>query len=201
MTLPDGILAYYLLKCANLTDEQQNICKATCDKLTYDEMRKKIERVTSNNTLSKPKTETLFYEQYPSTDDYYANEEYYEEYPYETEYDTPQAPHEESQNTTDQEDVAYYAHVPRGSSRPPYRHPHARSNTPRVNISDEYGNPTKCSYCQSIFHYREECPDYQKKTQSNNSVRGRFPRGASRGRFQRGGQYRGFNPRPQNNRI
>ena len=52
MELPDGVLAYYLLKCASLTEEQSNICKATCDKLTYDEMREKIEQVTSGSKKS-----------------------------------------------------------------------------------------------------------------------------------------------------
>ena len=29
MELPEGVQAYYVLKCANLTDEQTNICKVT----------------------------------------------------------------------------------------------------------------------------------------------------------------------------
>ena len=48
MTLPDAVIAYYLLKCANLTEEQTNLCKATCTDLTYKSMRTQIEKVTSN---------------------------------------------------------------------------------------------------------------------------------------------------------
>ena len=36
MELPDGVLANYLLKCANLSDEQTSICKATCSTLDYE---------------------------------------------------------------------------------------------------------------------------------------------------------------------
>ena len=195
MTLPEGILAYYLLKCANLSEEQQNICKATCDKLTYKDMREKIERVTSNNSSFKPKTESLFYEQYPRGDEYYQTEEYEDNQYDENYYDTTQEEHQ-----GEQEDITFYAQAPRGGVRPPYRHPNASSL--RTNVPDEYGNPTKCSFCKSIYHYREECSDYQKKMQQNSfNSRGRS-RGAPRGRFQRGG-YHGNNRgsyglRPQN---
>ena len=36
MDLPDGVLANYLLQCANLTEDQTSLCRATCEKLTYE---------------------------------------------------------------------------------------------------------------------------------------------------------------------
>ena len=48
MKLPDAVLAYYLLKCANLSEEHSNICKATCSDLTYKNMRSQIEKVTAD---------------------------------------------------------------------------------------------------------------------------------------------------------
>ena len=61
MTLPDRVIALYLVKSANLTEEHQHICKATCDLLTFAKMREKIERVTSNiSKAQKPKPH--FYE-------------------------------------------------------------------------------------------------------------------------------------------
>ena len=42
MDLPEGVLAYYLLSCANLSDEQTALCRATCMDLTYDDMKKQI---------------------------------------------------------------------------------------------------------------------------------------------------------------
>ena len=48
MELPDAVLAYYLLKCANLSEEHSNICKATCSDLTYKNMRSQIEKVTAD---------------------------------------------------------------------------------------------------------------------------------------------------------
>ena len=45
MNLPDNVLAYYLLDCVNLSDEQTSLCRATCAKLTYADMKTQIERV------------------------------------------------------------------------------------------------------------------------------------------------------------
>ena len=56
MDLPEGVLAYYLLKCANLPDDQANICKATCSDLTYKNMRQQIEKVTSNSSSDEKKS-------------------------------------------------------------------------------------------------------------------------------------------------
>ena len=55
MVLPDGVLAYYLLKRANLSEEQSNICKATCSELDHNTMHTQIEQVTS--TVDKAKSE------------------------------------------------------------------------------------------------------------------------------------------------
>ena len=52
MDLQEGVLAYYLLSCANLSDEQTALCRATCMDLTYDDMKKQIERVSTNNESS-----------------------------------------------------------------------------------------------------------------------------------------------------
>ena len=55
MELPDGVVAYYLLDCANLTQEQASLCRATCSKLGYTEMKTQIERVSiSPNTGTSP---------------------------------------------------------------------------------------------------------------------------------------------------
>ena len=48
MDLPEGVLAYYLLSCANLSDEETTLCRATCMDLTYDDIKKQIERVSTS---------------------------------------------------------------------------------------------------------------------------------------------------------
>ena len=54
MNLPDNVLAYYLLDCVNLSDEQTSLCRATCAKLTYADMKTQIERVAISNPKPAP---------------------------------------------------------------------------------------------------------------------------------------------------
>ena len=79
MDLPEGVLAYYLLSCANLSDEQTALCRATCMDLTYDDMKKQIERVSTNNESStststthiEVKAEPQYLSQYDESEYYY----------------------------------------------------------------------------------------------------------------------------------
>ena len=48
MILPEGVLAYALLTCANLSSEQEQLARATCKDLTYNDMKKQIERIYTN---------------------------------------------------------------------------------------------------------------------------------------------------------
>ena len=79
MDLPEGVLAYYLLSCANVSDEQTALCRATCMDLTYDDMKKQIERVSTNNESStstttthiEVKAEPQYLSQYDESEYYY----------------------------------------------------------------------------------------------------------------------------------
>ena len=42
MVLPDGVLAYRFLQSANLREEDMNLCRATIQNFTYNEMKKKV---------------------------------------------------------------------------------------------------------------------------------------------------------------
>ena len=44
MELPEGVQAYCLLKCANLDSGQEQLCKATCQELTYENMKKQVQK-------------------------------------------------------------------------------------------------------------------------------------------------------------
>ena len=63
MTLPEGVKAFFLLKAANVTDEQEKLARATCDKLTYDLMKSNITKIFGDFSLSNSsvKTEPEFY--------------------------------------------------------------------------------------------------------------------------------------------
>ena len=54
MKLPEGVLAYALLTCANLPADQERICRATVSRLTYQDMKSQIEKVVLSSDTSKP---------------------------------------------------------------------------------------------------------------------------------------------------
>ena len=69
MVLPDGVLAYRFLQSANLREEDMNLCRATIQNFTYDEMKKKVmalygDRVQLGFTV---KEEPVFYSGYQSS--------------------------------------------------------------------------------------------------------------------------------------
>ena len=53
MELPDGVLAYRLLKSANVTNDKQMLCRATITDLTFANMKKQIKAVFNQPSGSK----------------------------------------------------------------------------------------------------------------------------------------------------
>lgn len=195
MVLPDGVLAFYVLKCANLSGEQVNICKATCANLTYEEMQKQIVKVTSSAGHSdKQADKSSINVQTPFYGETECGEEYNYEYAYEDYTDDGESA--DNDGPTPETCDAYYTNQhyrPRGPRRggfPRSRGAGMASSTvpPRLNMLDEYQNPTRCSFCKSIYHYVAECPDAARS--KNAKGRGGFPsrRPAARGGMR--GQHR-----------
>lgn len=172
MTLPDGVLAYYVLKCANLSEEQINICKATCDTLTYELMRKQIERVTSSAAKNKNNDNELPVQFYTE----------FEEHPEESHFDADGSQYYDEFELDQPTESTFYTHPSSRGGRP-FRH----QNNSRINAPDQYGNPSKCSFCHSIYHYRGACPDANQASNQNFRSGRLQQRGGFRGRFQRGG--------------
>ncbi len=161
MTLPDGVLAYALLTCANLPADQEQICRATVTKLTYADMKLQIEKVVVCKEPTKDvcKIEPQFY----NDDSYYADDDQYEQF------QEPEYAVEDDYNVD-----TYYT---RQGNRPSDREDHSNRPPQRLNPSDEFGNPTPCRFCHSVYHWIDRCPDAPKK-----SSRGRFQRRPFRGR-------------------
>lgn len=178
MTLPEGVLAYYVLRCANLTDEQINICRATCPNLTYKEMKAQIEKVTSTTT-SASSTERLDEPSVPISQ-FYGYEYTVEE--------------EEVYDDTEESDEQYDAFY---AQQPFYNRPRQSLNSnmspnasraPRLNPLDEFGNPTRCSFCHSTYHWVGRCPDAPRQFVTRR-VAGRRRVGRNRGGPSTRGRY------------
>ncbi len=188
MELPDGVLAYAVLTCANLPEDQSQICRATCSELTYNVMRKQIEKVTLEplpkthvDNITTPKT--TFYE---NDHDSYGYED--EEFPYEYEETFP----EETDNTDVDAKSTYFAPrpgPPRRSFTPQFstQRQNNRQTESKQNPLDEMGHPYTCRFCKSTYHMLRDCPHAPQHMKEKQQYRG--GRGGYRGN--RGGRGRG----------
>lgn len=174
MDLPEGVLAYYLLQCANLTEDQTSLCRATCDELTYDKMKAQIERVSIPSALSTQKTssqvhvESQYIAEYEHHNDYYGKDEGIDDVPV------------DDALLSD----TYYNHIR------PSRGGKSITTRKQKNPPDEFGNPTPCRYCKSIYHWVGDCPDAPAETKNSHrgvSQPGHYPR-RGRGGYQRAGR-------------
>ena len=186
MELPDGVLAYAVLTCANLPEDQSQICRATCSELTYKLMRKQIEKVTLEplikpNTDTATTTKTTFYE---NEQDPYEYENIDDEFSYEYDENLD----EEVDNSNDVKSTYFAPRPPRRSFTPQFsaqRHQTNRQNSPRKqNPLDEMGHPYTCRFCKSTYHMLRDCthaPHHMKEKQPFRGGRGGY-RGNSGGR-------------------
>ena len=194
MVLPDGALAYAVLTCCNLTEEQSQICRATVSELKYDLMKKQILKVASqsipqNDGPAQPAASSVDVN-YSQNYELYNEDEYWDEsesYDYAYDDDTP----EDAEDDPPKD--ALYSQGPsrgypasRGFRGRPY--PRGQYQGPNRNGYDQMGNARTCRYCNSTCHMLLRCPDAPAHWKEN--------RGGNRGQYRgsrndRGGRARG----------
>ena len=192
--MEDEIMAYYLLYCANLSTEHSQLCLTTAVPLTFDKMKKQIEKVASSSSTSdafKPgETETSsipspqFVTSHVSQleiDDPGVCSGY--DYPSNGDYDV---------NGEPINNHAFYTRPYRGGgtgrSRPysnNYRghttnqHMRPQHQAQKLNPPNEFGNPTFCRTCGSIYRWSASCTHRGARGSANT----RPARGRGRGDF------------------
>ena len=185
MALPEGVLAYTLLTCCNLNSQQEQICRTTCKDLTFKDMKQQIERIALSNQQNDGVIEPMQLVTQPQPQYQYSQQqEYYEygedEYSYE----------EDEANANNTQEDAYFSRPGRQSSSAPrhYRPPpyQPSTNTPRagqLNPPDEFGKPSPCRFCRSIYHWVDKCPYAPAHYRTRGRGRGRFGRGGGQRTF------------------
>ena len=151
---PEDLLAYRLLKAANLEPTHEKLIKATITDLKYDDVRNKLVKVFADESMSglendftdmKVKSETTFYGKES----------------------------EDEINSSEEENAFYtrnrqpYKYKPRGGTvrKSNYRTEQSiksertRTQDKGKNPLDKFGRVTRCSVCDSINHWQQDCPD------------------------------------------
>ncbi len=181
MTLPEGVLAYNLLISANLSEDQHHLCRATAASLTYEDMKIAIEKVATSVTSSSSSSDRIqpLYNRTTNDEHYFVSQQQYEENYHGHDYDQPTSSHPQE---------TLYA-----SQNRPYHNkniPNQRQSS-TLNPLDEFGRPTTCGFCHSIYHWISDCPHAPRSEATNRGRqrgRGYFRGGRSRGRGGRRGQ-------------
>ena len=180
MTLPDGVLAYALLTCANLSKEQTQLCRATCDTLKFDTMKKQIEKIAESMDIKvAPDAEKIVpQETFVSHNEYVEQNTYHASPVYDPQYDEAaswedfcEEPENDSLDPNNEGAVtAFYgsqAQRPfgRGYNSRGWFPPRGRGFSSRtapnqhsMNPLDEMGQAMTCRFCKSTYHLLRECP-------------------------------------------
>ena len=143
--LPDGVLGYALLNSANLPTDKQDMCKATCDTLTYKNVKAQLEKIgfgknksdtgkfsvdNASAAISDIKVENCFYGNIPT------NREY----------------NEDMGNSSDDdlngERVFFSGRQNNFSSDKKFK----------MNPTDSFGHVRACTCCKCVYHWLVDCP-------------------------------------------
>ena len=184
MTLPTGVLACMLLNCCNISNEKQEICRATCPELTYEKMKETIEKVGVGSTSSNCK-------QGDSLIKFSSQESMApcsSKTPDLSGLNIKQEPTFVADvDCTYDEEVLYgynnnhrnYNQRGRASSRRPvgnYGHRNFRKSygNSTFNPPDSFGNTMTCNYCHSVCHLIQKCPDCPEHLKRRSSANGAY---------------------------
>ena len=151
--LPEGVLGYTLLNCANLPEEKHDMIKATCDVLTYKNVKAQLEKIGFAKSTSKMskfsvkesesprvKIESCFY------GDGYASS-------------SGKRPYNDDSSDEDlcRDQVFYSEHKSSfGNSIGNQYGNNAKKF--KMNPTDRHGHVRACSYCKCLYHWLIDCP-------------------------------------------
>ena len=158
-TLPEPVLGYSVLDCANLEEKKKELCRGTCGVLTYDNMKVQIEKVCGGLSSSQlnPAGDKFSFSQADSdnfrnqlsikaepTDDLIAYNEHLNDPNQEVFYSSRSG-------------YKKFRSRPSQSSSPYGQFQKARSSA-QLNPKDRHGHTMGCDYCHCIYHLYATCP-------------------------------------------
>ena len=182
LELPDGVLAYRLLKSANLSSEHEKLARATLADLTYDKMKAQLKKIFSDNSSSPTSTSMKIEPTYETThENYYTRGGYNQVRAAGTRrnsrgrfnYRGGSSAFYNNRGNTHQARGSSSTHISRGASNDfsmnAQSHPDPNikpSPRRRLNPVDYNGEISLCSICGSKFHWARKCPDIHEAAQN-----------------------------------
>lgn len=151
--LTDGVLGYALLNSANLSEEKKDMVKATCDELSFHNVKAQLSKIGFSKSRTKINKFSTASE--PSTSNVKIETFYGKNY------------HDQAMSSSDEdpngEQVLFTDNKISASS-------HVRGKF-KINPSDRFGHPRPCTYCKCLYHWLVDCPYAPDSVKAN--VRGK----------------------------
>ena len=153
--LSDGVLGYTLLNSANLSEEKRDMVKATCDVLSFRNVKMQLEKVGFGKL--RPSTSKFLTVPQPVTSDVVKLETFYGNRNQGGNYE------QQSGNSSDEdlngEQVLYSE-----SKTPIARQSQGKF---KLNPPDRFGHARPCTYCKCLYHWLIDCPYALDSVKSN----------------------------------
>ena len=158
ITLPEPVLAYRILKSANLPSEKQSLVRATVDKLTLENMKKQIRAISDTSAIDeisektkaiKVEQDSLYTKQQDEVEDVYYN------------------------NNRGARGRRFFGGsrggfknvARRGSS---YYDRNMNNSQTKTNPVNSQGVITRCTICYSKYHWMKDCPHNDRNLKCKN---------------------------------
>ena len=177
-TLSDDLIAYRLLKAANLQEREEQLIKATVSTLSLSEVKKKLLSVFSQSRDApsrefedlriKPEASNTFYADENDSKDENLTDDCDD--PNETMF-TPRNrnKYRYSSSQQNQNQTRRQSQRPQNPQQPNWRDNDKPKPTRGTNPPNRMGQVSKCAICGSVYHWAQQCPDKDKAPSSNST--------------------------------
>ena len=158
MELPDGVLAYWLLKSANISKEKQQLARATLTELTFANMRKQLKAIhdsASDHYGIQAELPIKVEPVYEVTDFKHESEVLFNRSGGQQRGNYRGRARSYGNNRNNQSRNQSYGNT-RGARN------WSGNNSRQINRKtpvDSSGNPSRCAICESVYHWVRDCPD------------------------------------------
>ena len=170
--LPDAVLAYRLLKSANLSSEKQALVRATVSKLTLENMKKQIKAIFDSSAISdlSEQASAIKLEQnamYTQSMENDCEEVFYNRNKFIRGRGGFRGSRGRGNYTYQGGSRGYFAgqHTERAAASGDTGSGDT-SRTRRTNPPTRSGLPSRCVVCESIYHWAKDCPHNKKVNQT-----------------------------------
>ena len=166
--LPDGVLGYTLLNCANLSHDKVEICRATCTDLNFNTVKAQLEKIGLGS------------KQMSSSGDFSVNSEGSSNIKVENAYFGNCNPNNMNNNSSDSDsnecDDIYFSSA-QWRQRNKFHKYQSQQLTSgnsqssfQLNPTDKFGHVMGCDKCKCVYHWIIDCP-YASDLEKNDVLR------------------------------